>query len=326
MTPGAPRVQVPRLAALLRQVLDGQADPALLAGPAPGPGPGPAPGPRDRWEALIIFYQRRSGPFGPHARLLEHPDVLAVVDRLETAWLAELPDPPEPRDVVAALRALAARDRIPPIYRWVADRADASQLREFLAVEGGPDAGFDDLVAACQIGLDGGPKMALARNYWDEMGGGRSPDVHTVLHRRMAAALQLPVVAAPDSGLQRAALGGLLAGHRWLQPEFLGALGLTELQAGPRCRMVLRGLERTAAPADAFHFYRVHAEVDPVHGRDWLEQAVAPLVAAEPAWGPGIVRGAAWRAAVSGEFFADLAARFLPDAAGDASAGSFPAA
>lgn len=303
----------PPLLALLRSVLEGRADPQLLAG-------ADVPGRRERWEVLLEFYGRRSGPLRPHARLLDHPHVAAVIDRLEGDWLGELagvdadrlagPGRHPARDVVVALRAMAARDRIPAVYRWVADRADGRELRDFLAVEGGPDAGFDDLVASCQIGLIGAPKMALARNYWDEMGGGQADDVHTALHQQMAAALQLPPLPGPDSGLARAALGGLLAGHRWLQPELIGALGLTELQAGPRCRMVLRGLDRIGAPAEAKQFYRVHADVDPVHGRDWLEQAVAPLVAGDPSWGPGILRGAAWRAAVSSDFFAALAAQF----------------
>jgi hypothetical protein len=56
----------------------------------------------------------------------------------------------------------------------LADEADLAELVEFLAVEDDPDGGFDDLVAMCQLGLDGLPKLALAVNCWDEMGRDRA--------------------------------------------------------------------------------------------------------------------------------------------------------
>ena len=99
-------------------------------------------------------------------------------------------------------------------------------------------------------------------------------------------------------------MGGLLATNRWLQPEMIGALGLLELQAGPRCRLVLQGLERLGAPQEAFPFYVEHAEVDPVHGKDWMDKAIEPLAGERPEWGPRMVKGAWWRATVNLQFFA----------------------
>jgi len=75
------------------------------------------------------------------------------------------------------------------------------------------------------------------------------------------------------------------------------------VQAGPRCRLVVKALERLGAPTDAFDFYTEHADVDPRHGNDWVENAVKPLVAAYPSWGRRIVRGAAWRAWTNARFF-----------------------
>ncbi|MDP9071611.1 MAG: iron-containing redox enzyme family protein [Actinomycetota bacterium] len=40
----------------------------------------------------------------------------------------------------------------------------------------------NDLVAVCQIGMEGVAKLELARNYWDEMGRGQAADVHAELH------------------------------------------------------------------------------------------------------------------------------------------------
>jgi pyrroloquinoline quinone (PQQ) biosynthesis protein C len=177
----------------------------------------------------------------------------------------------------------------------------------FLAMEGGPDAGFDDLVAACQVGLHGSAKLELAQNYWDEMGNGSPDRVHTVLHDRLVAAIDMPRLSRdelPVEALERTALGGLLATNRWLQPEMIGALGMIELQAGPRCRKVVQGFDRLGAPAAAYPFYTEHAEVDPRHGKDWVEKAVVPLVAQQPSWQQRILRGAWWRLELSLRFFA----------------------
>jgi hypothetical protein len=265
---------------------------------------------------LLTIYDLCTAPLqrmGARARWAGHPAVAALKHTLEQDLLAELDAarraPVLDSDPVNAIRSLAAKDRLPPVYRWIARQASLDELRHFLAVEGGPDGGFDDLVAMCQVGLSGAPKMEMARNYWDEMGRGSSHAVHTDLHHQMADVLQLPQIERklmPEPALARAAVGGLLATNRWLQPEMVGALGLTELQAGPRCRLVLEAFQRLGVAPDAETFYAVHADVDPRHGKDWLEQVVAPLAQEIPAWAPRMIRGAAWRWTVNAELFDSL--------------------
>lgn len=276
---------------------------------------------RDRFEALLQIYDLHTAPLervGAASRFQHHPAVAALKQRLEAEWLAELDtvEPPAGIDpdggIVTAMRGLAARDRLPGIYRWLASSASWEEIVTFLALEGGPDAGFDDLVAACQVGLSGSAKMELAVNYWDEMGNGDPAAVHTTLHDDLVAAIdmpRIPLAEQSDAALARLAFGGLLATNRWLQPEMLGALGLIELQAGPRCRLVVQAFARTGAPAGAYPFYEVHADVDPRHGKDWLEKAIAPLCEADPALAPRVLRGAVWRDAVNTAFLDDLAER-----------------
>lgn len=282
---------------------------------APGAGHVSSVTRRDRFLALLDIYDLRLGPVSRQTRDAEHPFVSTTKWRLESEWLDELAGMSDPvliaGDVLDGLRALAARDRLPAVYHWLATSATREEAVRFLALEGGPDGGFDDLVAACQIGLTGEPKVELARNYWDELGNGTPDRVHTVLHDRLVAALGLPRLPRgeqPVEALERAALGGLLATNHWLQPEFLGALGLTELQAGPRCRMVLRAFDRLGAPDDAYPFYVEHADVDPRHGRDWLDHAIAPAVAAHPEWRGRVLRGALWRSRTNAAFFDRVAA------------------
>lgn len=264
---------------------------------------------REHFLTLLQIYEWRLGPVTDESRRAEHPETAALKWELESEWLAELSalsDPVLSADAVPGMRALAARDRLPAAYDWLARSATWPEVVRFLALEGGPDGGFDDLVALCQVGLSGTPKVELARNYWDELGRGEPGDVHTVLHDRLVAAIgmpRVPLAEQPVEALERAALGGLLSTNHWLQPEMVGALGLTELQAGPRCRKVLAAFDRLGAPADAYPFYVEHAEVDPVHGKDWLENAIVPLVESHSEWSPRILRGALWRSRVNAAFF-----------------------
>jgi hypothetical protein len=119
----------------------------------------------------------------------------------------------------------------------------------------------------------------------------------------------VPRSEQPLAALERSVLGSLLATNRRLQPEMVGALGLLELQAGPRCRRVVTALRRIDAPADAFPFYDEHAVADPRHGKDWLDHVVVPL-AADPAWATGMVRGARWRSLANRRFFTAMLDRF----------------
>ena len=277
---------------------------------------------RDRFLTLLSIYDLHTAPLEVVGAAVRHqgsPAVAAVKARLEADWLQELDAAWEaagaltqartPEEVVRAMRAVAARDRLPTAYRWLAKTASWHQVVDFLALEGGPDGGFDDLVAVCQVGLSGSAKLELGKNYWDEMGQGDAAGVHTTLYENLVEAIEMPRIPRellPVEALERAALGGLLATNRWLQPEMIGALGLLELQAGPRCRTVLQAFDRLGAPAGAYPFYVEHAEVDPVHGKDWMDKAIEPLAADRPEWGARLVKGAWWRSTINLAFFAAL--------------------
>lgn len=272
---------------------------------------------RDALLTLQLIHSLHLSPLseiGRRADWQHHAAVAALKSELEQMFLAAMDDRLDrgtragDGDAVGGIRAVASEDLVPPVYDWLAERASAEQVRTFLALEGGPDAGFDDLVAVCQIGLSGEPKLELAQNYWDEMGRGSAPEVHTTLHRDCVEALQLSGPAGdeqPLEGLRRSVLTGVLATNRRLQPELVGALGTIEIQAGPRCRRVVRALERVGSGDQALGFYREHAVADPRHGKDWLDHVVRPL-AQDPSWRRRMVRGAEYRCMVNREFFASL--------------------
>lgn len=273
-------------------------------------------GRRDAALALAGLHDLHLAPIhtlGDRVRLQHHPVVSTLKYRLEQTYLRRLPAvQPVGVDAVAGMRKVAAIDLVPPVYDWIADEATLDEVRAYLSLEGGPDGGFDDLVALCQVGIDGEAKVELATNYWDEMGRGDIPAVHTELHHRMASALDLVTVDRRDQpveALERSLLGSTLATNRAFQPEMIGALGLLELQAGPRCRRVVKGLKRLGCGDDALAFYEEHAVADPRHGKDWLDHVVGPLAARFPEWGPRIVTGARWRSHMNGQFFAMADAR-----------------
>lgn len=280
---------------------------------------------RDSLLTLMLIHDLHTAPLdrlSGSERWQHHPAVAELKWCLEERFLRSLGVQVNARtwtlddDPVAAMRALAAADQVPKIYTWLATDATYDQLTEFLALEGGPDGGFDDLVAICQLGLEGEAKVELARNYWDEMGHGDLAAVHTRLHQQLVSALDLPVIPRSHQGieaLERSVLGSLLATNRALQPEMLGALGLIELQAGPRCRRVVAALDRLSAPRDAFAFYEVHAAVDPRHGKDWLDNVIATLGGSNSSIGQRIVRGAKWRSTVNARFFDALSGHFATE-------------
>ena len=207
---------------------------------------------RSRFGELLDIYDLFLAPvasLGERARLASDPALLQRKSELETAWLAELDSAPVPDDLpedpVAAMRLLATRNRLPQVYRWLASSASYEQIvgSSRWRVDRTPASTTWSRLA--QVGLSGLPKLEMATNYWDEMGNGSLTDVHTELHTRMATALdmpRLPRARSPSRALERMALGGLLATNRWLQPELVGMLGLIELQAGPRCRLVRPGV------------------------------------------------------------------------------------
>jgi hypothetical protein len=294
-----------------RALADGGRDLARLAGAEPVDW-------RDLVLSLCVIHDLHAAPIGQldgRERFQHHPAVAQLKWRLEEQLVVELTTRDDatdwdlPATAGAAMRAIGVRGLVPEVYEWLAGDAGPAEIVEFLSIEGGPDGGFDDLVAACQIGLDGAPKLELARNYWDEMGNGSLARVHTELHRKLSRAMGLscpPRDDQPVEALERSVLTGLLATNRWLQPELLGALGLLELQAGPRCRKVVAALERIGAGHDALDFYAEHAAVDPRHGKDWVDKAVVPLEA-DARWNAGMIRGARWRSMVNAGFFEAMA-------------------
>src|SRR3954451_2819059 len=105
-------------------------------------------GSADRFTTLMTIYELHTAPLpvvGSAARYQHHPVVAALKTRCEDEWVAELMTLPLPGAVaealqcdgaLAAMRVLAGRDRIPPVYKWLARTAEWDDVVTFLALEG----------------------------------------------------------------------------------------------------------------------------------------------------------------------------------------------
>ena len=131
---------------------------------------------RDSVLALLRIHDLYLAPLEDLAgsvRWQHHPAIADLKWRLERTFLESVRayDAERtwtlPTDPVRALRMIAQADRVPAVYDWLATSCSLRQLVRFIELEGGPDGGFDDLVAICQVGLNGETKLELARNYWD---------------------------------------------------------------------------------------------------------------------------------------------------------------
>ena len=139
-------------------------------------------GTTDRREAMATLLDVHALHLAPieelgGAECWQHdPRVAALKRRLESTLRAQLDADRAPPST--ATRPTPCVDS--PTTRWCRRSTTGSprtqtldELVEFISLEGGPDADFDDLVAICQVGLRGLPKLTLGANYWDEMGRGR---------------------------------------------------------------------------------------------------------------------------------------------------------
>src|SRR5664280_2241288 len=211
--PTAGPVAAPQLASQLANTLtdalvSGEAALRSLAGVAPRDH-------RDRAASLLTIYDLHMAPLETVravARWQGHPAVADIKTRLEGQWLAELEASYAAADIpaagldtvdgaAAAIRAIAAKDRLPTAYRWLANEATWPEVVNFLALEGGPDGGFDDLIALCQVASLASQRYAVGNRSFAAIA-------------RMAATAP-STVSRPASGMSAAAYDASSSASHW---------------------------------------------------------------------------------------------------------------
>jgi len=182
------------------------------------------------------------------------------------------------------------------LFPWLAHTANHQQMCWFLTQELAGEAGFDDLVAMSQVKLPSRPKLEMARNYWDEMGQGNAAGMHGPMLGRLAGALKLHDPG--ETVWEALALGNLmvaLATDRHYAYHSVGALGVIELTAPGRAKLVNAGLKRLGVRGAARQYFALHASLDIRHSAAWNAEVLLPLVQDTPEVAPCIAEGALLR-------------------------------
>ena len=180
------------------------------------------------------------------------------------------------------------------LFPWLAERADAEQMRWYLQQEAAGEAGFDDLTAYAQVKLPARIKLELARNYWDEMGRGNAKGMHGPMLQRLVDALGLEI-RIQDTVWESLALANAMtamATRRDYAWHALGALGAVELTAPGRSAAVAQGLKRLGVASKDRLYFDLHATLDVKHSAAWNAEAIAPAVAEDPERAWAIAEGA----------------------------------
>jgi hypothetical protein len=247
---------------------------------------------------LNDFYLRELGRPGAYAQVPTEEDYVDVL-RVERDWNTH----EEVRVAGVRLPASAEEFRVwyndvhrqhrldvQPFFEYLADRASPAALALYVGLEEQVDGRFDDVIALAQLGMVGDMKLALAENYWDEMGLGRLEDMHTVMFARSTAYTRSilerrgidPAECVTAEALRNGNLLMMYALRRRHAPRLLGALTILEHTAPYRFAKTVQGLRRIGAPEEAVAYHDIHVTVDAKHGKQLIERVLTPLVRETP--------------------------------------------
>lgn len=184
-----------------------------------------------------------------------------------------------------------------PLFPWLAERATLDQVKWFLTQEVAGEAGFEDLTAATQMRFPSGPKLEMARNYWDEMGRGNERGMHGLMLQAVADNLQLrptPESTVPEALMLANLMAGLALNRRYAFHS-IGALGVIELTAPGRAACVDAAMKRLGVPAAVRRYFSLHAVLDVRHSQTWNAEVISPLIERRPDIARAIAEGALMR-------------------------------
>jgi len=176
------------------------------------------------------------------------------------------------------------------LFDHLASSASLTEMALYICLEEQVDGRFDDVIALAQIGLGGDAKLALARNYWDEMGAGRREEMHTHLFNQSAAYFKRVLarsvlteqLAHATEALKNGNMLLLMALNRRYALRLIGALTLLEHTAPHRFSRVVQGMRRLDVPESTIYYHEMHIRVDARHGDDLLNDIVTPMVSRQP--------------------------------------------
>ncbi|MGC0809091.1 iron-containing redox enzyme family protein [Pantoea agglomerans] len=183
---------------------------------------------------------------------------------------------------------MAHRKKVAPFFTRLAERSTLEELSFYIAMENEVDGRFDDVIALAQLGMTGDMKLALAENYWDEMGMGVLEQMHTGLfnqsHEKLRdiAGVSSVRVHAPKEALKNGNLLLMYALRRKYHPRLLGTLAILEHTAPYRFAKTVQAMRRLGMPDDVIYYHDMHIQVDANHGKQLIERVLMNLAKNNP--------------------------------------------
>ena len=215
-----------------------------------------------------------------------------IESAFESALRDRVPTPPPPSDltansVAAALFDMAARDPSPGLSRYVASKATAAQLKEFVIHRSVYQLREADPHTWAIPRLNGRAKAALVEIQSDEYGGGCPERMHSTLFADTMRGLGLDdtyggyVDQVPAITLASVNLITLFGLHRRLRGAAVGHLAAFEMTSSAPNRSYGNGFRRLGHPTLTGYFDE-HVEADAVHEQIAARDLAGGLVEAEP--------------------------------------------
>lgn len=183
-----------------------------------------------------------------------------------------------------------------PFYEsFLPTKATVEDVAFYLAQETLQDPRLDDFIAYLQIGLPVKIKLELASNYWDEMGNGIEPRVHTVMFQRTIECLGITSEFVQSNltvhGLLCGNLSALLVLRRHLIFRAIGYFAAIEFLFPVRCLSLMSAWKRLELPLEGTTYHKEHVKIDALHASGFFNKVIQPLVKMKPEWGTEIYWG-----------------------------------
>jgi hypothetical protein len=206
---------------------------------------------------------------------------------------------PDSDAVADLLFGLAAQDGGPSLSRYVAKKATADQLREFLVHKSIYQLKEADPHTWAIPRLTGRAKAALVEIQADEYGGGRPERMHSAMFARTMRGLGLEdrygsyADVVPAISLASVNMMSLFGLNRRLRGAIAGHLAIYEMTSSQPNRLYGNGFRRHGYGSDVTGYFDEHVEADAVHEQIAGRDLAGGLVEAEPALLPDVLFGAA---------------------------------
>lgn len=192
-------------------------------------------------------------------------------------------------------------------------KATKEDLRFYLAQESVPR--FDDLLSLIQIGNPETMKMELAKNYWDEMGGGNFEKVHATMFSKVIKYFNITAEYVQNNVLASSLisdnLSTMLAIYRENYAHAIGFQAVTEYCVPARFQSFIEGCRRLSIEEDILSYHILHTDIDAEHAEGWFQKIVKPMIEANPNIADKITEGAFLKLNSSQLFFDGILGKLL---------------